>query len=149
MEGQDFIDVNQVLQRAVVHKNRAKDHKSFNQFKENNSREWEKHNVNCADEESPSDSEAEICVAESVDTLREKPISCSFMKPNTSKRDEMKFTFDVSKFDKLFDVLVRGGVIRLVKGHVIPTAENLPERKYCKWHDSYSHNTIPCNYFHQ
>jgi hypothetical protein len=30
MEGQEFLDVNQVLQRAVVHKNRAKDHISYN-----------------------------------------------------------------------------------------------------------------------
>jgi hypothetical protein len=29
MEGQDFVDVNQVLQQAVGHKNRAKDGKSY------------------------------------------------------------------------------------------------------------------------
>jgi hypothetical protein len=38
-------------------------------------------------------------------------------------------------------------VIRLSEGHVVPSAEQLAKRKYCKWHDSYSHTTIECNYF--
>jgi hypothetical protein len=34
--------------------------------------------------------------------------------------------------DKLFGVLVKGCVIRLVEGHIIPAEENLARRKYCK-----------------
>jgi hypothetical protein len=64
-----------------------------------------------------------------------------------SKKDEMKFTFDISKCDRLFDVLVKGGVIRLAKGHVMHTADVLAKQRYCKWHDSYSHSTNVCNYF--
>jgi hypothetical protein len=60
-----------------------------------------------------------------------------------------KFTFDVSKCDKLFHVLGQGGVIKLTKGHDIPTPENLTRKKYCKWHDSYSHMTNDCNYFYR
>jgi hypothetical protein len=37
MEGQEFIDVNQVLQRAVLHENSAKDHRSHSRFKESGS----------------------------------------------------------------------------------------------------------------
>jgi hypothetical protein len=59
----------------------------------------------------------------------------------------MKYTFDVSKCDKLFDLLLKGRVIRLTEGHVIPSADQLAKKKYCKWHDSYSHNTNECNYF--
>jgi methyl coenzyme M reductase subunit D len=109
MEGQEFLDVNQVLQRAVVHENRAKDHISYNWFKENNSKEREKSHVNCVDEESASEDENEVCVAEWVDTQKYKLILCSFLKPNSSKKDEIKYTFDVSKCDKLINVLVRGG----------------------------------------
>jgi hypothetical protein len=29
MEGQEFLDVNQVLQKAAVHENHAKEHKSY------------------------------------------------------------------------------------------------------------------------
>jgi hypothetical protein len=36
-------------------------------------------------------------------------ISCSFLKPNEAKKDKMRYTFDVLKCDRLFDVLVQGG----------------------------------------
>jgi hypothetical protein len=41
----------------------------------------------------------------------------------------MRYTFDVSKCDRLFDVLVQGGVgvrvgvIKLKEGHVIPATD--------------------------
>jgi hypothetical protein len=47
-------------------------------------------------------------VAECVDTPRDKLISCSFLRHDAGKRDEIKYTFDVSKCDRLFDVLVKG-----------------------------------------
>jgi hypothetical protein len=53
----------------------------------------------------------EICVAEWVEKLGDKPILCSFLKPNRGRRDEMKYIFDVSKCDRLSDLLLRGGVI--------------------------------------
>jgi hypothetical protein len=149
MEGQDFVDVNQVLQRAVVHENHARDNKSYRRFKDGNTREKEKQGVNFVEEESTSDSDAEICVAEWVDTPKHKSIPCSFLKPSSGRKEEVKYTFDVSKCDKLFDVLVQGGVIKLKEGHVIPTAEYLAKKRYRKWHDSYSHTTNECNYFRQ
>jgi hypothetical protein len=42
---------------------------------------------------------------------------------------------------------VQGGVIRLKEGHNIATPESLAKKRYCKWHDSYSHSTNECNYF--
>jgi hypothetical protein len=63
-------------------------------------------------------------VAEWVDTQKYKLILCSFLKPNSSKKDEIKYTFDVSKCDKLINVLVRGGgMIRLSEGHVVLSAD--------------------------
>jgi hypothetical protein len=64
-------------------------------------------------------------------------------------RDEIKYTFDVSKCNKLFKVLLKGGVIWLAEGHVMPSVEYLAKKKYCKWHDSYSHTTNECKYFHR
>jgi hypothetical protein len=46
------------------------------------------------------------CVAEWVDTPKRRSISCSFLKPNTNKKGEMQYTFDVTKYDRLFNVLV-------------------------------------------
>jgi hypothetical protein len=59
----------------------------------------------------------------------------------------MRSTFDVSKCDRLFDLLLWGGVIRLTKGYVIPNADILAKKTYCKWHDPYTHTTNECIYF--
>jgi hypothetical protein len=75
-----------------------------------------------------SDEDTEICVAEWVDTPKGKLVTCSFLKPGARKRDEMCFTFDVTKCDKLFDVLLQHNVIRLKEGHVIPTVEQLAQK---------------------
>jgi hypothetical protein len=99
------------------------------------------------DEGSEREGDVEVCVAEWVDTPWGKPISCSFLKPNTSRKEEIRYTSDVSKCDKLFDVLLHGGVIKLVEGHVIPGTKLLAKKRYCKWHDAYSHTTNECNYF--
>jgi hypothetical protein len=147
LEGQDFLDVNQVLQRVVVHENRARDQWSYSGFRDSNHRDRDKGNVNYMEEGSASEEEGEVCVAEWVDTPGNKHISCLFFKYGAGKKDEMKYIFDVSKCDKLFDLLLKGGVIRLTEGHAIPSADQLAKKKYCKWHDSYSHTTNECNYF--
>jgi hypothetical protein len=70
--------------------------------------------------------------------------------PETSprKRDEIKFIFNVTKCDKLFDILLQNKFIRLSEGHTIPPQEQLAKGKYCKWHGTFLHNTNKCNYFH-
>jgi hypothetical protein len=99
------------------------------------------------DEEADDEEGNEFCIAEWVENPRDKPILCSFLKPNGGRREEMRYTFDVSKCDCLFDLLLRGGVIRLAEGHVIPNADILAKKIYCKWLDSYTHTTSECNYF--
>jgi hypothetical protein len=148
MEGVEFQDVNQVLQRALVHENRARDSRSSSQFREG-SRDKEWSTVGAVDGEVSSDEDIEVCMAEWVETSKGKLVTCSFFKPGSGKKYEIKFTFDVSKCDKLFDVLLQNKVIRLKGGHVIPTAEQLARKKYCKWHNSFSHTTNKCNYFCQ
>jgi hypothetical protein len=51
-------------------------------------------------------------------------VKCSFLQPELGKKGEMKFTFDVSKCDRLFDVLLQNNVSKLKGGHVIPTARD-------------------------
>jgi hypothetical protein len=59
----------------------------------------------------------------------------------------MRYTFDVSMCDRLFDLLLWGGVIRLTEGPVKPNADILAKKTYCKWHGFYTHTTNECNYF--
>jgi hypothetical protein len=58
----------------------------------------------------------------------------------------MRYTFDVTKCDHLFDLLLWGGFIGLTEGHIIPKADILAKKTYCKWHDSYTHTTNEYNY---
>jgi hypothetical protein len=69
----------------------------------------------------PSDDEVEVCVVEWVDTPKDRPITCTFLKPGSGKKKEVRFTFDITKCDKIFDVLLQNNVIRLKGGHTIPT----------------------------
>jgi hypothetical protein len=49
--------------------------------------------VHYIDDEVEDEEGNEICVAEWVEKPEDKPISCSFLKPNGGRRDEMKYTF--------------------------------------------------------
>jgi hypothetical protein len=80
------------------------------------SRDKERGIVAVVDENLFSDDNDEVCIAEWVDTPKGKPMMRSFLKPRPGKRDEMKFTFDVSKCNKLFDVLLHNNIIKLKGG---------------------------------
>jgi hypothetical protein len=54
----------------------------------------------------------------------------------------MKFIFDVSKCDKIFDYLLQWKQIKLSNGHVMPPPEELKRRAYCKYHNSLR-QTVP------
>jgi hypothetical protein len=66
-------------------------------------------------EDSDSDEESVIGLAEWVKNKR--PISCSF-----GQKEPEKFTFDFTKADKIFDLLLQEGQIKLSPNHVIPSA---------------------------
>jgi hypothetical protein len=127
----------------LPYENRAKS----SRFRGSANRDKEKHHINFMDEEADDEEGNDIYVAEWVENLGDKPISCTFLKPNRGRREEMRYTFDVSKCDRLFDLLLWGGVIQLTKGHVIPSADILAKKTYCKWHDSYTRTTNECNCF--
>jgi hypothetical protein len=122
-------------------------HTKSSRFRDNANKDREKHHVNFMDEEADDEEGNKICIAEWVEKSRDEPILCSFLKPNGGQREEMRHTFDVSKCDRLFDLLLQGGVIRLIEGHIIPNANILAKKSYCKWHDSYTHTTNECDYF--
>jgi hypothetical protein len=143
LDEQEFFNANQLLQQELPYENHAKS----SQFRDNAKKDKEKHHISFMDEEADDEEGNEICVAEWVEKPGDKPISCSSLKPNVGWREEMRYTFDVSKCDRLFDLLLWGGVIRLTEGHIIPSADILGKKIYYKWHDSFTHNTNECNYF--
>ena len=75
-----------------------------------------------------------------------KPCSVPSLKAiQKNQQEELKFTFDVSKCDRIFDELLKNGNIRL--SHAIPSPDELRRHAYCKWHNSKSHATNDCNVF--
>jgi hypothetical protein len=61
------------------------------------------------------------------------------------QQDEVKFTFNVGKCDKIFDELLKNGNIKI--DYIVPPADELRHHAYCKWHNSFSHATNDYNVF--
>ena len=90
---------------------------------------------NCSDDEDKDVYDAEF-VWPSND-------SCSLKLIHKNWQENMKFTFDVSKCDRIFDELLKLGYIKL--SHAIPLLDELKWHAYCKWHNSFSYATNDCN----
>jgi hypothetical protein len=149
LEGQEFSDVNQVLQRALAQESRAKEHRKVQRFSEKHKVDRPGVNVVEYEDDSSDDDSVDICIAEWTWKSKSKPFVCSALKPTPQKnrQEEMKFTFDVTKCDRIFDLLLQEKQISLSPNHVIPSLEEIKKRAYCKWHNSYSHATNDCNVF--
>ena len=88
-----------------------------------------------------SEKEAEIVLAERT---KDKLVLCLF-----AKKDIEKYEFDATKVDRIFDLLLQEEQIKLSPNHTIPSAEELKNRKYYKWHNVVSYNTNECIVFCQ
>ena len=60
-----------------------------------------------------------------------------------------KYGFDITKADKIFDMLLNEGLLKLYAYHRIPSEEELKKMVYCKFHNATSHNTNDCKVFRQ
>ena len=86
--------------------------------------------------DSDEEDDSEVAAAEWVRS--KKVVQCQWVK---NSRKEERYDFDITKADKIFDLLLREKQIQLPVGHIIPSAKELGKRKYCKWHNSSSHST--------
>jgi hypothetical protein len=73
-----------------------------------------------------------------------KIVSCPF-----GKKEPEMFVFDITKADKIFDLLLQQGQIKISQFHTIPSAEELKRMKYCKWYNATSQDTNDCKIFRQ
>jgi hypothetical protein len=72
--------------------------------------------------------------------------ACSSLQPIQKKRhEEVKFTFNVGKCDKIFNELLKNGNIKI--DYTVPPTDELKHRAYCKWHNSFFHATNDSNVF--
>jgi hypothetical protein len=83
-------------------------------------------------------------IVELVRPAKAKSSVCSH--PHSTRKEKVKFTFNIAKCDKIFDELFKHGNIKL--SHIIPLVEELKGCIYCKWHGSFLHNTNDCDVLH-
>ena len=94
------------------------------------------------------DGPEEVYDAELMWPPKAKSYCCGSLKPvHKNQQEEVKFTFDVAKCERIFDELYKSGYIKCL--HNIPQIEELKNKAYCKWHNIFSHATNDCNVFHQ
>jgi hypothetical protein len=105
IESHNFADVRQVLERALDCKSRAKESRGFTRSCDRPRNECHVNIVEYSSESS-DDEEADMCVAEWNWPSKSKPFVCSSLKPaSKSWQDEMRYTFDVAKCDRIFLLL--------------------------------------------
>jgi hypothetical protein len=128
-----------LLQKALANENRLKESKSSQKTNEKSNR-----SIYYAFDYS-DDEGNDVLTAEFV-WPKDKPRTCESLKPvRKNRQEEIKYTYDVAKCDRIFDELLKAGKIKI--GHTIPPLEELKRRAYCKFHNSYSHTTNDCNVF--
>jgi hypothetical protein len=81
------------------------------------------HIVEC-DQSSSNDESTEIYAVEMIWPKQAKSSTCSSLQPVQKKRqEEVKFTFNVGKYDKIFDELLKNDNIKI--NHIVPSADEL------------------------
>jgi hypothetical protein len=106
------------------------------------------HNVHLVERDSSNDDSMGVYTAELIWSTKAKPSACSSLQlVQKNRQEEVKFIFNVTKCNKIFDELLKSDNIKVT--HIIPPLYELKIRAYCKWHNSFSQATSDCNVFHQ
>ncbi|XP_050914987.1 uncharacterized protein LOC127129929 [Lathyrus oleraceus] len=93
-----------------------------------------------------------------LDELKEAPpYACKLLTPSngrnpveTEKNDRFPkktYTFDVTKYDEIFYLLVKDGLMKVPPNTKIPPLEQRKKRGFCKYHNFLGHKTSQCFLF--
>ncbi|KAH1247616.1 hypothetical protein GmHk_06G017478 [Glycine max] len=84
------------------------------------------------------------------------PYVCKLLRPSNGKNPvepkndkfvSKTYTFDITKCDEIFDLLVTDGQVIVPKGLKVPPIEQQKKRGYCKFHNFLGHKTSRCVLF--
>ena len=108
LEEQEFLDVSQVLQKALASESRAKEARDSQKSNEKPNRPVYVLGCdsNCSDDEGK-----DVYTAEFVWSSNDKSCVCGSLKP-IHKDPQERFTFGVSKCERIFDELYKNGYIK-------------------------------------
>ena len=101
LDGSSFYSINQLQASALNQETKFK--------KEKDTYKSHRSNIHIVeyDSDSSDDEDKEVYATEFVWPVSAKPCSCASLKPTQRNRqEELKFTFDVSKCDRIFDELL-------------------------------------------
>jgi hypothetical protein len=134
LDGQTLITLSQLQQKASTQESRSKESKDS--FKHTHRTV---NYVDC-DFDSSSDESNDVYATEFCWPSKAKSYSCDSLKPvHKNWQEEIKFTFDVVKCDKIFDELHKADCIKMP--YTIPPLDELKWKTYCRWYNSFSHDT--------
>jgi hypothetical protein len=120
LDGTQFFLLVHLHQRALTCESRSKEAPKSASHK--------MHLVGC---DNSDDESTDVYTVELVWPTQAKPSSCSSLQSiQKNRQEEVKFTFNVAKCDKIFDELLRNDNIKLT--HTIPPPDELKRRAYCK-----------------
>ena len=71
----------------------------------------------------------------------------TMLDPRWARKNKGSYDFDVTKADRLFEVLLKERRIKLPEGHSMLRPEGVKDRKYCGYHDTRTHSINDCRVF--
>jgi hypothetical protein len=95
-----------------------------------------------ADQMEDSDDDQDVAAAEIM--WGKEPLT---MNQHWVKQTKGTYDFNITKADKLFELLVKEGRIRLPEGHSMLRPDGVKEKHYCGFHDRSSHSINDCRVF--
>ena len=84
------------------------------------------------------------------------PYACKMLRPSNGKNPEdpksdkypsKTYTFDITKSEEIFDLLVNDGIILVPPNMKLPPLEQRKKRGFCKFHGFLGHNLSRCTRF--
>jgi hypothetical protein len=141
--GMEFDDLGQLSHRLALMSNQAYGFKKDSGFvKHNDVADIYNQFLKRVDQGDEYDDEEEIAAAEIV--CGKEPL---IVTQRCIKQAKGTYDFDVTKADKLFDFLVKGGWIKLPEGHFMLRPDGVKDKKYYGFHDRNSHSINECTVF--
>jgi hypothetical protein len=113
LDGTQFFSIAQLHQRALACESR---------FKETS--KSVAHTIHLVERDNSDDESADVYTVEFVWPIKTKSSACSSFQPvQKNRQEEIKFTFNVSRCDRIFDELLKNSNIKLT--HTIPPMNEL------------------------
>ncbi|CAL9021146.1 unnamed protein product, partial [Prunus brigantina] len=111
--------------------------------------------VSYAETDGPTEAENDEVDISSAEVNIDKPFICKgLVKADNSRtkipdakfatREAKAYTFDLTRAEAIFDLLLSEKKVKLSFGHKIPKPEELKGKTFRKYHSSWSHNTNNC-----